>query len=303
MADEALVAAPAEQATPAIESVATPDVPAAEPEAIPSPGDVAEQAEAEQLAAEAAAQQAEDDLEDVEWEGRTFKAPKGVKDGILRNADYTQKTQSLSADRKALAARLAEVEQQAEVTEAELRDRAVKLQIDGQLEQYKNVDWVALWRNDPVAAGEHQARYQQLQQAAQDTDASLKAKQAERTQKAERELATRVEETLNYASKKIPNFKPEMITPIVEFAEKLGIPEDTIKRNWSPTFFEVLRLAHIGNVSLQKPTSLPQKPPIAPLATVGGKTAPVMKSDLESADMETFIALRKKGVGGPSALR
>lgn len=297
MADEDLAIVPTEQAQPAIASEATTTPEVIEDDgnvAIPEPG---EEVEAETVEVEA---QPEDDSEEVEWEGKTFKAPKGLKDGILRNADYTQKTQALSADKKALAARQAEIEQQAAATEDELRDRAVLLGVNAQLENYKNVDWVTLWRTDPVAAGEHQARYQQLQQAANEASEGLKTKQAERTQKAERELATRVEETLKFASEK--GIKSEQIGEIVKYLETVeAIPEEAIKRNWSPAFLTLAHKALIGHQTLAKQTAAPPRAPalpMKPLATVGGKSAPSGPTDLSSMDMDAYIAARRKGVGG-----
>lgn len=311
MADEEAVATPTEQATPAIETVATPtetpSTPVDEPEYLPGPDEIQaipQDADGNPLAPVEPAE-IDDDLEDIEWNGKTFKAPKGVKDGILMQSDYTKKTQAAAERQKALDAREAQIAQQADVTEDELRDRAVMLSVSQQLSQYENVDWVALHRQDPVGYGEHHARYMQLQQAAQETAASLNAKQTERTQHAERDLATRVEETLKFASEKIPGFKPELIGTLVQFAESVGIPEEAIKSNWSPKFLNLLRMAHIGNLTLQKQTAAPPtrllSPPLAPLATVGGKSAPATSADLQSSDMASYVAARKKGVGGKPA--
>lgn len=302
MADEAeSVAAPIEQApAPAIEPAAIETDPTTndnEPELILEPGEEAE--EAEPAVAEPA--EPEDDLEEIDWNGKTFKAPKGVKDGLLMQSDYTKKTQAVAAEAKALEARRAEIDQQAAATEEELRDRAVLLGVNAQLEQYKNVDWVTLSRTDPVAYNEHRAIYDQLKQTADETAAGLQKKQAERTQAAERDLANRVEETLKFAQEKIPGFKPEAIGTLVEFAQAEGIPEEAIKSNWSPTFLNLLRKAHIGHLTLQKQASLPKPAPavpLTPLATVSGKTTPAANTDLATADMAAYVAARARGVGG-----
>jgi hypothetical protein len=171
--------------------------------------------------------------------------------------------------------------------------------VSAQLENYRNVDWVALWRTDPVGAGEHQARYQQLQQAAHEVSEGLKTKQAERTHKAERELATRVEETLNFAREK--GIKSEQIGEIVKFLEADGIPEEAIKRNWSPAFLTLAHKAFIGHQTLTKQTAAPPRAPalpLKPLATVAGKSASGGTTDLASMDMDAYIAARRKGVGG-----
>ena len=296
MADEELAIAPTEQAQPAIASEATTAPEVIEDDgnvAIPEPGEEVDEAPVAEAPPE------DDDTEEVEWNGKTFKAPKGVKDGILMHADYTRKRQADAEKAKALDTRQAEIEQQAAATEDELRDRAVLLGVNAQLDNYKNVDWVTLWRTDPVAAGEHQARYQQLQQAAQEASEGLKTKQAERTQKAERELATRVEETLKFASEK--GIKSEQIGEIVKFLEADGIPEEAIKRNWSPAFLTLAHKALIGHQTLAKQTAAPPRAPalpLKPLATVGGKSASAGTSDLASMEMDAYVAARRKGLGG-----
>ena len=296
MADEELAIAPTEQAQPAIASEATTAPEVIEDDgnvAIPEPGEEVDEAPVAEAPPE------DDDTEEVEWNGKTFKAPKGVKDGILMHADYTRKRQADAEKAKALDTRQAEIEQQAAATEDELRDRAVLLGVNAQLDNYKNVDWVTLWRTDPVAAGEHQARYQQLQQAAQEASEGLKTKQAERTQKAERELATRVEETLKFASEK--GIKSEQIGEIVKFLEADGIPEEAIKRNWSPAFLTLAHKAMIGHQTLAKQTAAPPRAPalpLKPLATVGGKSASAGTTDLASMEMDAYVAARRKGLGG-----
>jgi hypothetical protein len=216
-------------------------------------------------------------------------------------SDYTKKTQAAAEMKKALDTREAEIVQQAAATEEELRDRAVLLGVNAQIEQYKDVDWVTLARTDPVGYNEHRARFDQLRAAAEETAASLKTKQAERTQKAERELANRVEETLKFAREKIPGFKPELIENLVQFAQAEGIPEEAIKANWSPALLNLLHKANIGNLTLQKQANLPKPAPaipLTPLNTVSGKTTPAARTDLASADMEAYVAARRAGVGG-----
>lgn len=305
MADEAETVAPIEQAAPAIETVVT-ETPTPTPvddgpQQILDPGEVA-QAEADAAEAEAIAA-IEEELEEVDWNGKTFKAPKGVKDGILMQADYTKKTQAVSEQTKALEARRVEIDQQAAATEEELRDRAVLLGVNAQIDQYKDVDWATLARTDPVGYNEHRARYEQLKEAAAETAKSLEAKQAERTQNAERDLANRVEETLKFAREKIPGFKPELIGTLVEFAQSEEIPEAAIKANWSPSFLKLLHKAHIGHLTLQKQANLPKPTPavpLTPLAKVTGNSTPAARADLASADMEAYVAARRAGVGGKS---
>lgn len=296
MADEAATAiAPVEQAAPAIDPAVAEDVtatPADEPERILAPGE-------EQASEPDGSQQSDEETDELEFGFEKYKVPKKLKDAVetWRSAT-TKKEQEVAERRKALDA---EHEQRSKATDDELRDRAVLIGLNARMDEYKNVDWVTLARTDPVAYNEHQAIYGQLKQAAEETNASLTAKQTERTQTAERDLANRVEETLKFAQEKIPGFKPELIGTLVEFAQAEGIPEAAIKANWSPSLLNLLHKAHIGNLTLQKQSNLPKPPPavpLAPLTTVSGKSTPAARTDLASASMEDYIAARRAGVGG-----
>src|ERR1044072_211867 len=83
--------------TPAVEATETETELELEPEAV---GD--DQAEG-----------SEDELEDWEEEGKTYKVPKPLKSHLLRNRDYTSKTQELAATRKEVEAERERVAEEA----------------------------------------------------------------------------------------------------------------------------------------------------------------------------------------------
>ena len=298
MADEAeALAAHVEQAAPAIEPAAienVPETPADEPERIPAPEEV-QASEAAELVQEPG----DEETDELEFGFEKYKVPKKLKDAVEKwGAATTKKEQEVAERRKALDT---EHEQRSKATDDELRDRAILIGLNARMDEYKAVDWVTLSRTDPVGYNEHRAIYDQLKQAVDETNASLTAKQTERTQSAERDLANRVEETLKFAREKIPGFKPELIGTLVEFAQSEGISEAAIQANWSPSLLNLLHKAHIGNLTLQKQSSLPKPAPaipLTPLTTVSGKTTPAARTDLASADMEAYVAARRAGVGG-----
>jgi hypothetical protein len=297
MADEDLAIAQTEQAAPAIESPATTE-PAVidEPQMIPEPGE--ELGEGNEPEAPIL------DVVEVEWDdGKKYQIPKALEGGLLRNKDYTQKTQSVSERAKALESREAEITHKLAATEDELRDRAKLIGVNERLEQYSKLtsaDWSHHASVDPVATENAWREYQLLKDEATTLTKAVETKQSERTAVAERDLATRVQETLVFAQKEIPGFKPELTETLVKFAIGEGVPEAAIKSNWSPTFYKLLHQAHIGKMALSKQATAPKLPtaPVDPLTTVNGKSTPAARTDLASADMEAYVAARKKGVGG-----
>jgi hypothetical protein len=57
----------------------------------------------------------DDDGEEVEWEGNQYRLPKGIKDALLRQADYTRKTQEVAETRREAEAAKVAVYQQAQL--------------------------------------------------------------------------------------------------------------------------------------------------------------------------------------------
>lgn len=302
MADEDISIAPVlEQAAPAIEVDATPAPEAVtdEPERILDPGEVSDLEEVAQT-------QLEEELEEFEWNGKPVKGPKGLKDGVLMQSDYTKKTQAVSEKAKELESREAEINLKLAATEEELDARSTLRDVDKRIGEYAKLtqaDWDYHHNIDPMGTDKAWRDFQFLKEQRTEVAKNLETKQNERTQAAQQSLAKRVEETTAFAQKEIPGWKPELTETLVKLAHDLGVPEDAIKANWSPTFYKLLHRAHIGELTLNRQTApKPIPAPIQPLATVGGKSTPAARADLANSDMDSYVALRKKGVGG-KALR
>jgi len=291
MADEPEAIVPTEQAAPAIGTEVAND----EPEVILEPG------EAEAGDGDGSEANAEPAVEYVTLErnGRQYQVPKELEGEFLMQADYTRKTQSAAERQKELDARAEALEQQSKVSEDELKERATLINVNAKLEQYAKVDWDALEAQDPMGAQKHWRNYQTLQQQQADLSGKLKEKETTRTQSAQQDFAKRVEETAAFAQANIPGWKPELDEQIVKFALSKGVSQDFLRKNMSPTFYAFAHLAYVGNQTLTKqavPKSLTST--VVPLKTVGGKSTPAASADLASADMDAYVAARKKGVGG-----
>lgn len=293
MADEELASVPNE---PANEPIIAAEQATTEKEL---PADIeAPETEAEEAAGDEPV--AEIEFVTVERNGKTYQVPKELEGELLMHSDYTKKTQGVSERAKELDSREAGLAQQLEATEGELRDRALILQAKAELDQYENVDWDKLWQEDPVGAGRHQSRYQSLQREFEKTNAALTTKQTERTQAAERDFATRVEQTAKFAQDKIPGWKPELMEPLVKLALDAGVPDTELKRVWSPAVLKLLHQAHVGALAMNKQATTKLTPvPVVPLQTVAGKSTPAASKTLNDVangdDMEAYAAMRKAG--------
>lgn len=232
---------------------------------------------------------------DLEIDGEIVKVPEKLKDGYLRQQDYTRKTQEAANMRKEAEARAAEVEKMREVSEEELQARSAKMGIASQLKQYETVDWDQFEANDPLGAVQHFRRYQQMKDAQNQIDQFLDQAQKTRTETAEREVATRVQETTEYARKNLKGWTPELDEKLTEFAvQELNFSKDELVRAINPKVYKTLYLAHLGQQTLasQAKPAKPQ-PPAAPLTTIAAKAGTLGRKSMSDMSMEEYATYRK----------
>jgi hypothetical protein len=299
MADEELAIAPSEpEAALAHEATETD-----EPERIPGPEEANQTAEGE----------AEDEFDDVEYDGKSFKVPKTLKEKLSRlesmDRDYTQKSQTNAEYRKTLEAREAQVEERLQATDEELNLRAQARYIDAELERFKDFGWPQYQealRIDPLGAQEAWAYAQNLRDTKAGITDQLKTAESKRTEVAQQSFAKRVQETLAEATKIIPGSSPETvgktIGELADWANSRGIPEQTLKANWSPQLLDLLYHAKVGHTLLTKQATAPKPAQTVapqPLRTVNGKSTPGASKSIgdlaKAGDMDAYVAARKAG--------
>jgi len=240
--------------------------------------------------------------------GKQFQVPKELEGEFLMQGDYTKKTQTVAEKAKELEQREAALAQQAEATEAELEARATLKGVSARLAEYAKLtpaDWQHHMQNDPLGTQRARMEYDDLKAQKAELEGTLSKTQSERTEKAQQDLAKRVQETLEAAPKIIPGLTAETraatIDKLVSFATSEGIPEQVLKANWSPTLLSLLHKAHIGSLAIaQQAAPKPaQKPTVTPLVTVKAASSPsTSKSVADLAkgdDMEAYAAARAAG--------
>jgi len=282
MADEEL----APEAVPAVET------PSAPPQ---------EQVEAPELETEVDSEEQQAEPEDEEFEaedGQKYRVNKNLVPYLMRNKDYTQKTQATAADRKALEARQAEIEERSKATEEELDARAELRTVNKELERLKTYDFATYQQHrltDPMAAEEvwNYLQYQRNQKT--ELEAKLGNASKQRTEKAQQDLAMRVQDTAIWAQKEIPNWKPELTNNLVKFALDNGVPESTLQANWSPALYKLLHRAHLGEQLIKKQQSAPKpkaEPPPEPLKVVKARSAPSATGLSDDLPMDEWVRRR-----------
>lgn len=158
---------------------------------------------------EVEAEAPEDEKVTIEVDGKTIELTKAQiaenhKNG-LRQADYTQKTMAAAEARKTAEAETAKTQQERHAYATNLQKMA--MQLEGALEQQKQIDWDALITADPVEAMRQQHLLQKRQAAFQETTQQLQAidahNQAERAEQLKSFRETQQQELIA----KLPTWK------------------------------------------------------------------------------------------------
>jgi len=258
--------------------------------------------EEQETEAEAAAVEEEPDPDfetiEVEVNGKKYQVPKGIKDGVLMQADYTKKTQETAEMRRQLEQRERELSQRFDASEQELNARAQMASIDQQLAAYKDVNWDRLEAEDPIGSSQHWRRFQQLEKAKTELSTFVTDQQRQRSEAAQQDTAKRLQETREFAQTKLKGWTEEIDAKVTQFAtEELGFSRDTLLQAYNPAIYNALYLAWLGQQSLQKQQAAPKPAaaPVQPLRKVTATGSAPARKSLADMDMDEYVAARAAG--------
>lgn len=193
--------------------------------------------------------EAEDDGYDVvEYEGKEYELPKELKDAVLRQSDYTRKTQEVAEQRRLIEAQAENVKAQEIAFKAQqafhqeaMQDMADIRAVENILGQYQGVDWNALSDQDPVQAQKLWFKYQQTQQHVAEMRGKLNQKYTEFTQAQQQAQQQAVQKGLESLKKDIPNWSPEKAQELRSIAQKTyGYTDAELANTTDPRFVKLV---------------------------------------------------------------
>lgn len=210
----------------------------------------------------------EDDLVEVEYEGQKVRVSAAVKDALLRQADYTRKTQEIAERARTLEEERTTWETQREQSRAALPEEHARVAVlghslaavDKQLETFKAIDWET-WRAQVSTLPEDDpgrlkfAQYRDAYMGARDRrielvddiDAAkqdLSTKEAERLAKQQEaetaDLAKRRQETGAVLKAEVPGWNAEKAVQTAEFmVSDLGVQPEEIATATDPRLWKM----------------------------------------------------------------
>lgn len=221
-----------------------------------------------------------DDSEDVDYEGKQYKLPKEIKDALLRQSDYTRKTQEIAETRKALQQQQALVMEQQVFQQAVIPHMAKIQAVDDQLGQYAQVDWQALISESPQEAQRHWLNYQQLKDSRQQMQQQLDHAHSAYKQKTQENMQAHLQRGFQELEKAIPNIR-EVAPKLIDYANtSLGISRQEVEAATDPRYIKALYKAYLYDQSQGGKPTAKKADPQTPVTTLKARSSGAAKLDL-----------------------
>ena len=191
-----------------------------------------------------------------------------LKNGYLRQQDYTVKAQTLAEDRRQAETR---VQENAQLVAALASDIGEVRSLESQLAQYQNVDWNALQQSDPVQANTLMTRQLLLRQAVQEAQGKVQAKAQRLDADRQHSFAAQSSEALEHLKTRIPNFGQQTLVDLREACVKAGynaadlgrISDKTLLHDlWKARQWDALQMKKPEALSRTKGLPPPAKAPV-----------------------------------------
>jgi hypothetical protein len=235
-------------------------------------------------------EETEEEGEEVEYEGKNYKLPKELKEALLRQSDYTRKTQEVAEQRKAIESQRenAEIAIQA-VTQFQKEFSELTL-VNNQLEHFKGFDWNEAINESPADAMRLQMKYQQLVESRNELTGKINNIQQEVEQRRNAELQQAIQQGEAILAKELPGWGPEKKQAVARAAiEVYGFDPKELSTVTDPRMIKVLHdaaeFAKLKKESLSK-IKTPEKTPAKPTVVVkaSGSSKAAINPDKLSAD-------------------
>lgn len=188
-------------------------------------------------------EEAEDESEEVDFEGKKYKLPKELKDALLRQSDYTKKTQEVAEQRKSIETQKQQAEVAIQAVTQFQKEFTELSMVNNDLDRFAGFDWNAAINESPVDAMKLQMKYQELVQQKQDLTGRINNIQQEVEQRRSVELKDAIQRANTVLSKEIPGWGADKYVEISKTAtELLGISQKELDETIDPRIWKGLHM-------------------------------------------------------------
>ena len=183
------------------------------------------------------------DTFDLELDGEVHTLPAALKGAVLRQADYTRKTQELAEHRRALDVDRQALAERVSAHEGASKDRLRLAALDHQIEDFEGVDWDGYAAADPEGAQSMWTTFQQLGQAREQLAYAVNHHEERGALQAARKAAETMAETGRTLAREIDGWSPEVAGKLVDYAQAFGVTMEELQEMADPRLWKLLHKA------------------------------------------------------------
>jgi exonuclease VII large subunit len=222
--------------------------------------------------AELSDEQPAEDESEVELDGEKLRLPKKVAEAVMRQQDYTKKTQEVAEQRRAVEDRQQYLEAREQVINASLSDLSELQALQKQAAQFDSVDWNSLITDDPQQALRLSLSRQHVQQQLTAKQTELQGKVSAFEQQRKQHLEKQMELGRAELRRRVGNLSANDSKNTWEQGLSLGFSKDELESIPDPRVMHALyKAAKWDALQTAKPTAMkkaneaPKAPkPVAP---------------------------------------
>lgn len=229
------------------------------------------------------------EFEEVDVEGEKLAVPKSAAEklraAMLRQADYTRKTQELADLRKQSESEIAQGKARVEAERAQIQSVARVVALDERLQQYANTDWHALSQTDPVRAQQDFFTFQTLKDQRAGLVQQIQQHEAQRALQEQEATARALQQANEVLGREIKGWSPEVAKELRSVAKSLGADDKDLDAIRAPWVVRALYAQKVLSEMTAKAAKAPAPAPAVPVKTVTGSSAkPAFDPDKASID-------------------
>jgi ribonuclease HI len=204
---------------------------------------------------------------------KKYTVPKEIKEALLRQSDYTRKTQEIAEHRRQIEQERASVQQLAKAENEHLQDLANLRLTENVLQRYQGANWQQMAAEDPAGTQARWIDYQQAQEARRFVAERISQHQNQRGLQAQQELAKRVQESEAALASDDKTWTEARSAELSAFIQKqYGFNRDELAQALSPKFVRLMRDAMTGRQALTKATAKPPPEQVKPAVVLKANT-------------------------------
>lgn len=232
---------------------------------------------------------------EVEYGGKKYQVPAALRDAVMHHADYTQKTQKLSEDRRTLESQFQE---RAVAQDAFLQDQATLTAVNAIVASLSQQAQAAFNAGDRDGATNLWLQYQQAKETQDTLKTQYEAKVNQKHLQSQREAAEQLERGRAILQRDIKDWSPAVGAKLTEYAIKdVGLTPQAVQAISNGVYgaelsVGLIKLAHrayLGDQAIKKAAAfdkLKAQEDVQPAPKVGGKasTTATLRPDSPSGD-------------------